>query len=394
MLPTTSTGLALQGTPTTAPNTTISGTNNLGVSGSSALGGVSTLGGAAGTGAAGSAATSGQGANGGITGGTLPLGSNVSGINVGVPSASTGTSTGTNANTALLPGSNETVAQFLQSIQAMDQANLPGVAPTINLNALNATAQSQAASTVNPLYTQYMNEYLQNEAANQTAAQSQNTLNLQQEQAALGNTLAQNTLSQQAAASGNALTQGNINAQAANYQLNSGNAQNAKIQTLQQSMGQSGLALSGYGQGQLWQAENLRNAADAQQQGQFQYQRDTGNMSTQDTFAQLAQSSQYAQTGETEQEAQTNFNLNDYLRQAAANDQAYTQSLQTWQQQAQTSTAQNLLAQAVQQQLQGYTGKTYAAGEQAYAPQLQTTSAPSAPDIASYMNQLTPGTQV
>ena len=104
--------------------------------------------------------------------------------------------------------------------------------------------------------------------------------------------------------------------------------------------------------------------------------------------------SQYAQTGETEQEAQTNFNLNDYLRQAAANDQAYTQSLQSWQQQAQTSTAQNLLAQAVQQQLQGYTGKTYAAGEQAYAPQLQTTSAPSAPDIASYMNQLTPGTQV
>jgi hypothetical protein len=323
-------------------------------------------------------------------GGSAQVGG-VSGVNAVNPSTGVATQT---AATQLLPGSNETVSQLLQSIQAMEQANLPGVAPTLDLNALNAQAQSQATGTVNPLYTQYMNEYLQNEAANQTAAQSQNTLNLQQEQAGLGNTLAQNTLSQQAAASGNALTQGNINAQATNYQLNAGNANNAKVQALMQSNGASGIESSGYGQSQLWQAENLRNAADAQQQGQFQYQRNTSNLSTQDTFAQLAQSSQYATTEEAEQEAQTNFNLNDYLRQAAANDQAYTQSLQSWQQQAQTSTAQNLLAQAVQQQLQGYSGKTYAAGEQAYAPQLQTTSAPTAPDIASYMNQLTPGTQV
>jgi hypothetical protein len=323
--------------------------------------------------------------------GTAAIGG-VAGVNAVNPS--TGTSASSAANPYLNQNTTNQIDQLLQSIQSMEQANLPGVAPTLNLNALNSQAQSQAQNTVNPLYTQYMNEYLQNEAANQTAAQSQNTLNLQQEQAALGNTLAQNTLAQQYAGSQNAATQANINAQASNYQLNAGNANNVKMQVLQQSLGSGGLAGSGYGQSQLWQAENMRNAADAQQQGQFQYQRNTSNLSTQDTFAQLAQSSQYAQTGETEQEAQTNFNLNDYLRQAAANDQAYTQSLQSWQQQAQTSTAQNLLAQEVQQQLQGYSGKTYAAGEQAYAPQLTTTSAPAAPDIASYLNQLTPGTQV
>jgi hypothetical protein len=287
-----------------------------------------------------------------------------------------------------------TAAQLNQMIQSELQANAPGVAPTLDLNALNAQAQSQAQSAVNPLYTQYMNEYLQTEAANQQAAQSQNTLNLQQEQAALGNTLAVNTQAQNYAAQQNAAQQGNINVQAQNYQLQSGLANNAKVQALQQANGSGGLSASGYGQGQLWQAENARNIADAAQQGQFQYQRNTANMSTQDTFAQLAQSSLYAQTGEAEQEAQTNFNLNDYLRQAAANDQAYTQSLQTWEQQAQTSTAQNLLAQAVQNQLNNYSGKTYAAGVSAYAPQLTTTSAPSAPDINSYLSQLTPGTQV
>lgn len=285
-------------------------------------------------------------------------------------------------------------AALYQQILAEEKANAPGVAPTLNLSALNASAQAQAGSTVNPLYTQYMNEYLQTEAANQTAAQSQNTLNLQQEQAALGNTLAQNTQAQNYAGQTNAATQGNINTEAQNYQLQSSQAQNAKVQALQASNGSAGLSSSGYGQAQLWQAENTRNIADAAQQGQYQYQRNTSNMSTQDTFAQLAQSSAYAQTGEGEQEAQTNFNLNDYVRQAAANDQAYTQSLQTWEQQAQTSTAQNLEAQAVQSALNAYSGKTYAAGVSAYAPQLTTTAAPAAPDINSYLSQLTPGTSV
>jgi hypothetical protein len=299
-----------------------------------------------------------------------------------------------NALTSNANNQSSQIASLLQQIQAEEQANVPGVAPTLDLNALNAQAQSQAQSTVNPLYTQYMNKYLQTEAADQQAAQAQNTLNLQGEQAGLANTLAVNTQAQNYAGQQNAAQQGNINVEAANYQQQSGLANTAKVQALQSANGSGGLSQSGYGQGQLWQAENQRNIADAAQQGQFQYQRNTANMSTQDTFAQLAQSSLYAKTGEAEQEAQTNFNLNDYLRQAAANDQAYTQSLQTWEQQAQTSTAQSLLAQSVQGQLQNYTGKTYAAGEQAYAPQLTTTSAPSAPDINSYLSQLTPGTGV
>lgn len=293
----------------------------------------------------------------------------------------------TNQNNAQL----SSLDSLLQSIQAEEQANVPGVAPTLNLNALNAQAQSQAQNTVNPLYTQYLNEYNQELSADQQAAQSQNTLNLQSEQAALGNTLAQNTQAQTYAGQENAATQGNINAEAQNYQLQSGNAQTAKVQAISSQLGSGNLGASGMGQQQLWQAENTRNIADAAQQGQYQYQRNTSNLSTADTFAQLAQSSLYAQTGETEQEAQTNFNLNDYLRQAAANDTAYTQQLQASQQLAQTAQAQNILAQEVQSALSAAnpTGsKNYAAGETAYAPQLQTSSLPTAPDLASALQNL------
>jgi hypothetical protein len=295
-------------------------------------------------------------------------------------------------NSSIAQTNNEsaTIASLLKSIQAEEEANAPGVAPSLNLNALNAQAQSQAQNTVNPLYTQYLNEYNQELAANQQAAQSQNTLNLGQEQSALGNTLAQNKLSQQAAASTNALTQGNINAEGQNYQLNSGMAQNQKLQSINQSIGSGNLGASGIGQQQLWDAANAKVVADAQQQGQFQYQRDTSNLSTQDTFAQLAQSSQYATTAEGQQEAQTNFNLNDYLRQASYNDSQYQQALAASRQQAVTAQTQQVEAQLVQQQLQALTGgggKNYAAGESAYSNVLNPSmSLPSAPAQSDYLN--------
>lgn len=283
------------------------------------------------------------------------------------------------------------IASLLKSIQAEEQANAPGVATSLNLNALNAQAQSSAQNSVNPLYTQYLNQYLQQEAANQQAAQSQTQLNLQGEQSGLANTLAQNTLAQNQAANTNSLTQGNINVQQQNYQLTSGNAQNQKLSAIQQSIGSGNLGASGLGQQQIYEAENAKNTADAAQGGQFQYQRDTSNLSTADTFAQLSQSSNYAQTQEGQQEAQTNFNLNDYLRQAAYNDSQYRQTLAASQQQAITAQTQQLEAQQIQQAIAAAnpTGsKNYAASESAYSNLLNPSlSLPSAPNQSDYLQQ-------
>ena len=283
------------------------------------------------------------------------------------------------------------ISALLKSIQAETLANAPGTAASLNLNQLNAQAQNQAQSTVNPLYTQYLNQYLQEEAANKQAAQSQNTLNIQGEQTSLGNTLAQNQLSENAAASTNALQQGNINVQQQNYELQSGNAQNQKLQAIEGSIGSGNLGGSGIGQQQVYQAENAKNVADAAQRGAFQYQRDTSNLSTQDTFAQLAQSSQYATTAEGQAEAQTNFNLNDYLRQAAYNDSQYQQALETSRQEAITAQTGQLEAQSIQQQIQRFapTGsKNYAASEQAYSNLLNpSTGLPSTPQQSNYITQ-------
>lgn len=285
---------------------------------------------------------------------------------------------------------NSQVASLLQSTQALDQqlANKP-VAPALNLNAINSSAQSAAQNTVNPLYTQYLNQYLQEESANQQAAQAQNTLNIQGEQSNEANTLAENTNAKTAAASTNALTQGNINAEQTNYQLTSGNAQNAKLAALTASNGAGGISSSGLGGQQVYEAENARNTADAAQNSSFQYQRNSSNLSTQDTFAQLAQSSLYAQTQEGEQEAQSNFNLNDYLRQAAYNDSQYKETLAASQQEAITAQTYQNEAQGIQSALNPYATSNpgqYAAGESAYAGLLSPSlSLPSVPNQSNYL---------
>lgn len=292
-----------------------------------------------------------------------------------------------NANNVALSNSGNQLAALEKSIQAEMQANTPGIAPTLNLNAINAQAKSQAANSVNPLYSQYLNEYNQELAANQQGAQAQNQLNLQSEQSALGNTLAQNQQAQTYAGQQNAGTQANINAEATNYQLNSANAQTAKLATLQGQLGSGNLSATGLGGQQLYQAENARNIADAQQQGQFQYQRNTSDLSTQDTFAQLAQSSSYATTAEGQQEAQTNFNLNDYLRQAAFSDSQYQQALAVSQQNATNAATWNLQAQNITNQINGMglTGKNLQAANQAYAPYMSQMAAPSAPTQSDYL---------
>lgn len=288
--------------------------------------------------------------------------------------------------------SNQQFATLMGQIKAEQAANAPGVAPTLNLNSIQTAAQQAAKKNVNPLYSSYLNQYLQQETANKQAANAQNKLNVQSAQTGLQSTLAQNQLAQTQAAGSNQLTQNNIGAQQTNYELASGNAQNQKLDALQQNVGQGNLGASGLGQQKIFEAENARNAADAAQRGQFQYQRDANNLSTQDTFAQLAQSSKSAVTAEGQQEQQFNFNLNDYLRQAAYNDSQYKQANEASRQQALTAQSQQYQAQAVQKALQKATpagSKAYVAGEGAYNNYLNPSSSlPGAVNQNSYLQQI------
>ena len=97
---------------------------------------------------------------------------------------------------------------YLKSLVAEEAANAPGNPISIDTNAIQSQAKANAANTVNPLYTQYMNNYLQELNANNEAAKAQNELNIGTERTAEGNTLAQNQLAVNAAAATNAGTQG------------------------------------------------------------------------------------------------------------------------------------------------------------------------------------------
>lgn len=293
-------------------------------------------------------------------------------------------STGSNSN-ASLQALQQMAAQqnsYYAQLLAAEKAAIPPTGLTgaqLNLPQLQNSANSQASTTTNALYNQYINEYAQNLAQSQSIATQQNAYNIQGIQQTEANTLAQNQLSQNAAASSNELTQGNINAQQQNYQITTGDAQAQKIQALQSANGAGGLGSSGAGQQQVWMAENQRNLADAAQSNSFQYQRDTSNLSTQDTFAQLAQSSLYAQQGANTQEAATNFNLQSYIAQSNANDQLYQQQLQQELPGATEATYQNLLSTSLQNEINSKNlgSGQLSATEQEFAPELNAVQAPT-----------------
>jgi len=298
-------------------------------------------------------------------------------------------------NAAILAAMDAQAAQqqsLYKQILAAEQAAIPAAPQQINTNAIEAQALAAAqgpSSATNALYTQQLNSYLQNEAAQQQTANQQAALAQQGFQNTLSNTLSQNTQAEQFAGQQNALTQGNINTQAANYQLNSGNAQNAKIQALQQSAGQGGLTGSGVGAQQIWQAENAKNVADAQQQGQFQYNRNVANLSASNTFAQLSQSSQFAQTQEGQQSQGEQLDLNSYIRQEQYQQQQFQAALSQWQQQAQQAQAWNQASSQISNIISNIgNAKVRGATQQEYGAYTGTPM--SAPEILN-QNSFTPG---
>src|ERR1700749_1802779 len=65
-----------------------------------------------------------------------------------------------NQGNAQVAATNQTLAVDKEML-AQEQADAPGTPISVNLNALQAQANSQAQNSVNPLYTQYLNQYMQ-----------------------------------------------------------------------------------------------------------------------------------------------------------------------------------------------------------------------------------------
>lgn len=261
-------------------------------------------------------------------------------------------------------------------------------APVLNYQGILANAQAQASnpgSAVNQLYNSQLNNYLQNEGAQQSLAQKQNQLSVQQAQQGLANTQANLSQEQQFTGQQAGLNLGNIGNQQQAYEQNQGIQGEQNLSALRQQLGQSNLGASGLGQQQEFQQNLTRQVQESQQENTFQFQRNSELLSEQNTFANIAQSGKYAQQQESGQEGQANLDLSKFLQQAAYSEQTARQSLAQWQQNAQFAAAQNAAAQQVSQFIQSYKNNPllYSKAMQAYSGLTGGTAQPELPNLQS-----------
>lgn len=213
---------------------------------------------------------------------------------------------------------------LLKSIAGMQSqlANRP-LAPTLDISGIRSAASAAAEQNVNPLYSQKLNNYLQNEAAQKTALEGKTTSDIGNLQAQLANTLAgtglQRTSTQQNTEAGLA----DIAAQQSNYLRTQGTNFENQRQGLLNTEGT--LSGSGLGQQKDIQAQVANQNTEAAQQQQYKYSAQQKQLYENQTFAQLANSDQLSQLKETEGENTAKFNLNDYLRQASYGEQTFRQ---------------------------------------------------------------------
>lgn len=291
-----------------------------------------------------------------------------------------------NAQTQANQFSAQTQALLQQQNALLRQQATP--APVLNYGSILANAQAQQTnpnSAVNQLYQSQLNNYLQNEAAQQKIAQSQNQLSVQNAQQQLANTQAQ--LGQQQTFTGQQTAQdiGNIANQQKYYEQQQGIASEQNLNALRQQQGQGGLAGSGIA-GQQEFMQNLgRQIQENQQNNQYAYQRNSDLLSEANTFADIAQSGKYAQQEESGQEGQANINLSEFLQQAAYAENQTRMSLGQWQQQAQMAAASNAAAQQVQQFIQSYQNNPllYSKAMQAYSGLTGAQQQPELPNLQS-----------
>ncbi len=270
------------------------------------------------------------------------------------------------ANAQRAAANDASTQALLASISRIPGPYIPPTAPTLDLNSIRAGAASEASNAVNPLYTKYLNTYLQNEAAGIAAQKAQNTSTIGNLQGQLANTLAgtQNTrtATQQNTEAGLA----DIAAQQQNYLRTQGTNFENQRQGMLNTEGT--LAGSGLGQQKDIQSQIAQQNTEAAQQQQYKYSAQQKNLFENQTFAQLANSDELARLKETEGENTTNFNLKDYLNQAADGEANFQKENEVQKQQALQAATSSAFKSRLLAALEPYKGNAgvYGAGLQQY----------------------------
>lgn len=182
---------------------------------------------------------------------------------------------------------------------------------------IQARARQQAEGSVNPLYTQKLNDFLANQATQKARADADKATNDKLIQEGLQNLVSQNELTGQRTATDVANNLNALGSQEQFYQQQEGQAFDQARTGLQQGIAQSGLTGSGLGAQREQQAISQRNAQSGQQVQSFNIQKQAQQTLKTRTFQDLAKSTELGTKQAGTQKEQNQLNLNRFIEDQA-----------------------------------------------------------------------------
>lgn len=200
-------------------------------------------------------------------------------------------------------------------------------APKLDIAAVNAQARSAAEGAVNPYYTKVLNEFLSGQAQRRQQQQTQYDTNIKNLEDNLAQSLQNDELSRQRTTEDVATNQAHINQTSDQYQTDTGQQNTKDYLTQAKQLAQSGMT-GGLASQQEEAAQAARNTQESRQGDQYQQQRDAQALFKGRTFEDLAKTDVLAQQTSTKGKAQEKFNLDSYLQNAAADEQAKRNDLE------------------------------------------------------------------
>lgn len=290
------------------------------------------------------------------------------------PKAPTVSTAGSGANydpSSDIDALNKEIAAEQANYQALqNQVAAQPKLPVYNTSAAWANAQKAATAAVDPVYTDKLNQYLQQEqldTAQQTAKdQSADTA----ADTALANQTADNATTQTRATQDQTTGINQTNQSEGNYQADSGTAYDQARNALLGTVANSGLTTSGIGQGQVASSQAARNQGDVEQTEGFDNSRQAINTTAQRTFEDLATSNTRNTAANATTKAADATDLQNYIDNANLAEQQERTQNELDEQSAIASTTNQEYQQGVQQFIASLVGSGARAQDVALASQV------------------------
>lgn len=189
-------------------------------------------------------------------------------------------------------------------------------APTPDFAAINANARAQAEAAVNPVYTKYLNTFLEQQGQQKNIRTQFRDLAIKDAEDKLAQVLEENTVSGTRAGEDAARNTAEINQNADEFQTDSGQKFATDRLATAKAVANSGLT-GGLGAQQSEAAQIARNTTEKRAEDKSQQAREAQELAKVRTFADLERSGRFAGQAKESGVKQAQLNLADFIAEQA-----------------------------------------------------------------------------